>query len=63
VFLDEKLTPPERHYKIHELIKKLPAEMRAKLPSPPPFMPPYMPQQQQGQGGQQEKDTNISDQQ
>jgi hypothetical protein len=35
LFMNDKLTHPERHAKIHELIQKLPIEIRSKLPFPP----------------------------
>ncbi|KAI6190515.1 hypothetical protein M3Y97_00126400 [Aphelenchoides bicaudatus] len=42
LFMNEKLSPAERSYKIHQLIMQLPEEIRSKLPPPPP-----MPFQQQ----------------
>lgn len=57
IFMDEKLSPPERHAKIHQIIQKLPEEIRSKLPPPPPFMTPYANQQQE------QKEESINDQQ
>jgi hypothetical protein len=41
--MDDKLSLPEKHAKVNELIQKLPVEVRAKLPPPPPFMFPHPP--------------------
>lgn len=41
LFMNDKLSPPERHIKIHDIIRRLPEEIRSKLPPPPPFMPPF----------------------
>jgi hypothetical protein len=57
LFTNDKLNPHERNIKIHELIQKLPQEVRAKLPPPPPFLAPYATQQQ----GEKEETTNNND--